>query len=789
MSRLFKNQDNEAIEEDKFASLAVKKYFNRFVNFNEKERKPLGMVSTALIDKMRDEVDRMKEKLTEKLTLLNDINSGQADKNILNPLNQVSNNGDVIRIYNSMVRIYKQKQLDTLARERLKSIMIEIIESLEEIKNEYITIIQSNAFPDDDQGNNISEDAQKTYLVSYLIRHITDLAIYSDILESIESSSPYFINNNSIKFQYNNVISNYFSDFQRDVISDTSSKKQEGRKIYIDRLEVEKEREFRQSYGEPDIDDDELIELDDADGDDERTIDLYTGKSEEASGEQLPEEIEAKEIKENPNIEQPQSGEPYFEPQTVGEEPTFPNPNEQNFQLEVDSLNNVFNNLKAIDIIYDNYINGTQKMASGKKKDKNKLKEIMNEINKYDIPPMRLLGELPENVGQQKKLKQHIENFKQDMAVYYITFGQSSKSDLGFMNNYVKPVLKVANFYRDKKNRNLRLSTVLGGLIDDYQSLIRPRGVNPIKFNGIGEGKKKLEGDGIKINKNVNDPVFIGLKKIIQEINNNYRTIVNKNTPSVQKDKTPIPGLETTGASSLTQEAKADLRLPNKTFESIEQKLNEIVDVINIFVNQIDLLYDDNQIEYAKNELKENLYELVGQNSEYWVSHYLTPLFFEIDKLRQELKETRIPDLENDKLLDIVNEFNPKKKNNPYKIIDVSFDKQKSVDEFKQNSETIKENIRILLLIINTINTVLNNDDALEEASSKIKNPLGNPIIEEQLQQQEEEEDEEELMRSENLLPKKRGMREQEQEAKDIGGAMNMFNNRFGMFLRNFERD
>ncbi len=258
MSRLLQRFNNEAIDEDKFASQTVGNYFKRFVKDSEQERKPLGMVSKALLDKMRDEVDRLKEILTKKLTLLNEItNVSEFDKSSSNPMNEISNNGDFIRAFNSLVRIYKQKQLDSISRERLKAIMLEVEQQISEIVDEYSRLIQDNAFSLLSEDNIISKGAQQ-YINSFLLRHMSDYAIYKDAYQSLQVASPYFLTNNSIKAQYNSIISQELNIDERALISQLSQTKGKSINFYV----PERDRAFYESYGDPKIDEGEREELD-----------------------------------------------------------------------------------------------------------------------------------------------------------------------------------------------------------------------------------------------------------------------------------------------------------------------------------------------------------------------------------------------------------------------------------------------------------------------------------------------------------------------------------------------
>lgn len=225
-SLLYAKLNNEAIDEDKRASEASQRYFKKFVsNIQNPELKQVGNVSKALVDNAKDEVNKLREILTKKLTILNEINtisqsSRKQEKSLLDPLNQVSNNGDFINAYNNIVRLFKQKELDNVSRSIIKNNTMEVMPQLREIINEYMTLIKSRAFGSENVG---TYDFRK----NYLLRVFSDYAIYNDAFNSINSSNPYYLDNNSIELSYINMF-NQLTQRERNIIKDLKDRKQKG---------------------------------------------------------------------------------------------------------------------------------------------------------------------------------------------------------------------------------------------------------------------------------------------------------------------------------------------------------------------------------------------------------------------------------------------------------------------------------------------------------------------------------------------------------------------------------
>lgn len=225
-SLLYAKLNNEAVDEDKRASEASQRYFKKFVsNIQNPELKQFGNVSKALVDSAKDEVNKMKEILTKKLTILNEINtisqsSRKQEKSLLDPLNQVSNNGDFITAYNNIVRLFKQKELDNVSRDIIKNNALEFMPKMRDILNEYMTLIKSRAFGSENVG---TYDFRK----NYLLRVFSDYAIYNDAFNSINTSNPYYLDNNSIEQSYINVFSQ-LTQRERNIIKDLKDRKQKG---------------------------------------------------------------------------------------------------------------------------------------------------------------------------------------------------------------------------------------------------------------------------------------------------------------------------------------------------------------------------------------------------------------------------------------------------------------------------------------------------------------------------------------------------------------------------------
>lgn len=286
MSRLFFSATNPAYEEDKYASSQIRRYLNRQVKGLDlpRDRQPLGSVSNAVVENMQDNVDKLKEILSKKLTILNSITE-DIKSDLVNPLSEISNNGDFIRAFNQCVRLFKNRQLDQLAKQRLLDIFVQINPQLEEIFGEYDYIFQyhfdwfktkgskledvfSGTIPIDfnpfSKTSKSSEIESIDFQRQYLLRLLTDYAIYKTAYESVNSPSPFFIDNSNIQVSYNEIIKN-FDSLEQEIIKNVAQLKKESRikripgatELRTFRKKTEVEEKLEDLFSNPEYDDDE----------------------------------------------------------------------------------------------------------------------------------------------------------------------------------------------------------------------------------------------------------------------------------------------------------------------------------------------------------------------------------------------------------------------------------------------------------------------------------------------------------------------------------------------------